>query len=114
MPDTTMTVREDAELKRLQKEKHQSIFKDGLEGKEITQSQQDTLLSAGEAMYGKEGVNALYFQKKKITANTQVTIDEFIQTLIRGLNTAILNGLPNTTLTEYEIEQIDQIMKYKI
>ena len=65
-------------------------------------------------MYGKEGVNALYFQKKKITANTQVTIDEFIQTLIRGLNTAILNGLPNTTLTEYEIEQIDQIMKYKI
>ena len=30
MPDTTLTVREDAELKRLQTEKHQTIFNDGL------------------------------------------------------------------------------------
>ena len=50
-------------------------------------------------MYGKEGINALYFKKKKITANTQVTIDEFIQTLIIDLNLAILPGLPDTTLT---------------
>ena len=52
-------------------------------------------------MYGKEGINALYFQKKKITANTQVTIDEFIKkTLIIDLKIkAILPGLPDTTLT---------------
>ena len=30
MPGTTLTVREDAELKRLQTEKHQTIFNDGL------------------------------------------------------------------------------------
>ena len=65
-------------------------------------------------MYGKEGINALYFKKKKITANTQVTIDEFIQTLIIDLNLAILPGLPDTTLTYYEEKQINQIMKYKI
>ena len=65
-------------------------------------------------MYGKEGINALYYFWKKISANAQISIDEFIRTLIKGLGKADIKGLPKTTLTEYELNQINVIMQYKI
>ena len=65
-------------------------------------------------MYGKEGINALYYFWKKISANSQVSIDEFIRTLIKGLGKADIKGLPKTTLTQYELNQINVIMQYKV
>ena len=57
-------------------------------------------------MYGKEGINALYFFYKEITAITQVSIDAFIRARSQKLNKAVLPGLPETTLREYELNQI--------
>ena len=65
-------------------------------------------------MYGKEGINALYFYHKTITANTQVGIDEYIKALIQELAKAKIKGLNKTTLTVYELNLIDEIMFYKV
>jgi len=38
-------------------------------------------LQDGEAIFGKEGINALYYRLKTITGNEQITIDGYIRTI---------------------------------
>ena len=114
MPFTTLTLREQGELQRLQKNLYGDLFERGLKGKEfsidrgltdeeIIIDKEKLLLEKGEEMYGKEGINALYFYHKTITANTQVGIDEYIKALIQELAKAKIKGLNKTTLTVYEL-----------
>ena len=114
MPDTTLTVREHSELQRLQRLSHGDIFDRGLTGQDLSEADKEILLHAGEEMYGKEGINALYFQFQDITDVEQKAIDAHILTLINDLEKAQIAAMPQTTLTRYEIGQLDAIMAHKL
>ena len=74
MPKTTLSVYEHAELTRLEAVLETSLaranlFDDGLTGKTLSEADETSLLTAGEQIYGLEGINALYYYWKTISAN---------------------------------------------
>lgn len=103
MPGTSLTEREYAELKRLQKEQFGDLFERGLSGQQLSNEEETTLLIEGTGIYGQEGIDALYYFWKEISANAQDEIDEYLLSLIAGLKKAEIKGMPTTTLTVHEI-----------
>lgn len=114
MPDTNLTSRQYTDLQNMLKEQVGDLFARGLNGERLSLSEEATLLEIGAEFYGIEGINAVYFFNKKITANAQVAIDNFIKTLIAGLEPAVIPGLPQTTLTKGELDKINSIFTFMV
>ena len=75
----------------------------GLNGTDLSLAEEELFLYIGEKFYGKEGINALYYHWKDITANLQVSIDDLLREVIAGLTPLDHPTMPETNLTQGEI-----------